>query len=118
LYSVTTARPLSAFAAWGLLAFIAYATITSIQSRPTLPSSSSFEHLAAFAALGLLFSLAYPKHTTLVCVIVFGSAVLLEVMQLLTPDRHARLADALQKLMGGAVGIAGITVARWFGSDR
>ena len=55
-----------------------------------------------FAALGGLFCLAYPKHTVLVCVLVFGSAAMLEVAQLLTPDRHARFADAMQKLAGGA----------------
>jgi hypothetical protein len=44
-------------AAWVLLAFIAYATISPIQDRPSLPMPSSFEHLAAFAVLGALFYL-------------------------------------------------------------
>jgi putative SOS response-associated peptidase YedK len=43
------------FATWGLLAFIAYATISPIQDRPTLPtstsSSSSSARLAAFAGI-------------------------------------------------------------------
>jgi hypothetical protein len=51
-------RKLIAMAAWALLAFIAYATISQIQHRPTLPISSSFERLAAFAVLGALFCLA------------------------------------------------------------
>jgi hypothetical protein len=41
-------------AAWGLLAFIAYATISPIQDRPTWATSTGFEHLAAFAVLGAL----------------------------------------------------------------
>jgi VanZ family protein len=92
-------------AAWGLLAFIAYATISPIQDRPTLPASTSFEHLAAFAILGALFSLAYPQKVVLVCLIVLGSAVLLELLQLLTPDRHGRVPDAIEKIAGGVVGI-------------
>jgi hypothetical protein len=46
---------LKAVAAWALLVLIAFATISPIQYRPTLPISSSFEHLAAFAVLGALF---------------------------------------------------------------
>jgi hypothetical protein len=92
-------------AAWGLLAFIVHATISPIQDRPTLPTSTSFEHLAAFAVLGVLFCLAYPRQIGLVCLIVLGSAVLLEIMQLLTPDRHGRIPDGIEKMAGGAIGI-------------
>jgi hypothetical protein len=49
---------LIAVAAWTLLAFIAYATISPIQARPTLFASPSFERLAAFTVLGALFCLA------------------------------------------------------------
>jgi VanZ family protein len=45
----------------------------------------------------------------LVCLIVIGSAVLLEYAQLLTPDRHGRVEDALEKIAGG---VAGILVGR------
>jgi hypothetical protein len=36
-----------------------------------------------------------------VCLVVLGSAVLPEFAQLLTPDRHARIQDAIEKMMGG-----------------
>ena len=91
--------------AWFSLCFIAYATLAPIQARPTLLALSSLEHLAAFAVLGMLFCLAYPRHTLLVCIIVLGSAVVLEFSQLLTPDRHGRIWDAIHKLVGGAAGI-------------
>jgi VanZ family protein len=114
-------RKIITVAAWALLAFIVYATISPIQDRPTLPTSSSFEHLAAFAVLGALFCLAYPRQIVLVCLIVLGSAVLLEFAQLLTPDRHGRIQDAIEKMAGGAVGIvAGRAIlyfeqaSRWF----
>jgi VanZ family protein len=108
-------------AAWGLLAFVAYATISPIQDRPTLSESTSVEHLAAFAVIGALFSLAYPRQVALVCLIVLGSAVSLEVLQLLTPDRHGRIQDTIEKIAGGAMGIvAGRAIlyfeqaGRWF----
>ncbi len=96
---------LIAVAAWALLALIALATISPIQYRPTLPISSSFEHLAAFAVLGTLFYLAYPRRIVFVCLIVLGSAVVLELLQQLTSDRHGRIPDAIEKIAGGAVGI-------------
>jgi hypothetical protein len=80
-------------AAWMVLAFNAYASISSIQDRPTLPTSFGFDgvdHLAAFAVLGALFYLAYPRQIVFVCLVVLGSAVLLVFAQLLTADRHAR----------------------------
>jgi VanZ family protein len=95
----------TAITAWALLALIAFATLSPIQDRPTLATSSSIEHVAAFAVLGVLFCLAYPRQFTLVCLIVIGSAVLLEYAQLLTPDRHGRVDDALEKVAGGAAGI-------------
>jgi VanZ family protein len=96
---------LVSIAAWGALAFIVFATLSPIRDRPTLSGSASLEHVAAFAVLGILFCLAYPRHTMLVCLVVFGAAVLLELLQLLTPDRHGRMADALEKVLGGAIGI-------------
>ena len=81
-------RKVVELAAWLLLGFIVYGTISPISTRPTLPTPSGFEHLAAFAALGMLFCLSYPRRIILVCLIVFGSAVLLEAAQLLTADRH------------------------------
>src|ERR1700722_14744497 len=92
-------------AAWALLAFIVYATISPIQDRPTLLTSVSLERFGAFLVLGALFCLAYPRQATLACLIVIGSAVPLEFAQLLTVDRHGRVRDAIETMGGGAVGI-------------
>ena len=60
---------------------------------------------------GILFGLAYPRQTFFVCILVLGSAVLLELSQLLTPDRHARVIDVVRKIVGGAIGIAFASLA-------
>jgi hypothetical protein len=52
-----------------------------------------------------LFTVAYPRRLILVLCVVGGSAVILELAQTLTPDRHGTLIDALEKMAGGAIGI-------------
>jgi VanZ family protein len=91
-------------AAWAYLCFIIYATLSPLRDRPTLLTSSSLEHLAAFLVLGALFCLAYPqRRVPILLVVVIGSAVLLELLQLLAPDRHGRILDAIQKIAGGTL---------------
>jgi VanZ family protein len=92
-------------AAWAALCLVAYVTLSPLAQRPTLPTSWHIDHVAAFAVIGGLFCLAYPRSIFAVLVIVLGSAALLEFLQLLTPDRHARTLDAVQKIAGGGVGI-------------
>jgi VanZ family protein len=98
-------QKLLTIAAWTLLALIASVTVSPIRDRPTLHTSASLEHLAAFAVVGVLFCLAYPRRVALVCLIVLGSAALLELAQLLTVDRHGRVQDAVEKMAGGVLGI-------------
>lgn len=110
---------LAIVAAWVAVIAIAYATLTHVGfvyaiyfklapylMGPAMQTYAHFEHVIAFACLGALFGFAYPKRQILVCVIVFGTAALLEIMQTMTPDRHGTWIDALEKMAGGAVGIA------------
>jgi VanZ family protein len=110
-------RTLTAAAAWTSLAFIAYATLSPLNERPEISGLfSHFDRYFGYAVCGGLFGLAYPRRTLLVCLIVFGSAIVLELAQLLTPDRHARVLDALRKLIGGVLGIgfARLMISSWF----
>jgi VanZ family protein len=97
-------------AAWAFLAFIAYATLSPIQARPSV-ANADLEHVAAFAVAGSLFYLAYPRRIFLVCLMVLGGAMLLEYLQTLTPDRHGTLFDASEKIAGGVLGICAARVA-------
>jgi VanZ like family len=91
-------------AGWLALAFIAYATLSPLEDRPVF-AGPQFEHFAAFGLLGFAFARGFPGRTLLVIAIVIGSAFTLEALQLLTPDRHGRLFDALVKTAGGICGI-------------
>ena len=95
---------LSSIVGWLALAFIGYATLSPIVDRPVL-ATPHFEHFAAFALVGFSFGLAYPRRLVLIAFLVLISAFGLEAMQLLTPDRHGRLIDAVIKAVGGICGI-------------
>jgi len=96
---------IAGIAGWLALAFIAYATLSPLEARPVL-AGPQLEHFAAFALVGLALAVAYPGRAVLVVVIVVGAAVGLEALQLLTPDRHGRVIDALVKALGGIFGIS------------
>jgi VanZ family protein len=104
-------RKVLSLISWTYLAFIAFATLSPMSLRPSLIASTEphlvvvAEHVGAFAVLGLLFSLLFPRRLIFICLVVFGSGVLLEFLQYLVPTRDARLSDALEKLGGGTLGI-------------
>jgi hypothetical protein len=89
---------------WLAFAFIAFATLSPMQDRPVL-AGPQFEHFAAFAVLGMALILGYPNRTFWVVAFVIGSAIGLEALQLLTPDRHGNVLDAVFKVSGGICGI-------------
>jgi hypothetical protein len=95
-------------AAWACLALIVFATLSPIAARPSIAGGLSpmVERFGAYAVFGLLLCSAYPRRLTFVCLVVFGSAVALELLQSLIPGRHARALDAIVKLSGGSAGIA------------
>jgi len=104
--------------AWLAIAAIAYATLARVGfvyeiyfkvaplvMHPEMKAYAHFVHVLAFMTLGMLFGCAYPHRLLWVCLLVLGTAILLEVMQTTTPDRHATVMDAAEKMVGGAVGI-------------
>src|SRR6187402_3338715 len=103
-YDAVMFRKILIAAGWAILAVIVFATLSPIGLRPHL-ASVSVERFGAFAAMGLLFGLAYPRHIWLVLSLVVGTALALEAMQRLTPDRHGEIPDALVKFVGGAFGV-------------
>ncbi len=118
-------------AAWVSIAIIAYATLTDVQfvyglyykvspflMRPTMRRYAHVEHVVAFAVFGALFSFAYPKRLLVVCAVVLGSAISLEYLQTLTPDRHGTAVDAFEKMLGGAGGILAAHLLLYFFSKK
>nr|WP_249137254.1 VanZ family protein [Bradyrhizobium tropiciagri] len=78
--------------------------MSPIQDRPTF-FHPQIERFAAFAVMAMAFVLGYPRRTGLIVLFVVFSSFTLEAMQLLTPDRHGRLLDAVVKVAGGLAGV-------------
>jgi hypothetical protein len=118
-------RTLMIGAAWAYFAFIVFTTLSSLGARTELPTSgfedffTVVERFGGYAILGLLFCLAYPGNLSFACILVFGSAVVLELLRDYSPDTGAAYIDFLEKLFGGAAGIfSGILFYRPFVGDR
>lgn len=101
---VSKLKTFGVVAGWLALALIAFVTLSPIQDRPSFLHPQA-ERFAAFAVMGLAFVVGYPRRTALILLFVVFSAFTLEAMQLLTPDRHGRLLDAVVKVAGGVTGI-------------
>jgi lipoprotein signal peptidase len=119
-------RTMALTMAWAFLAVVAYATlmksafvyklyysVAPYLDYPSMGAYGRMEHLVVFAVLGALFSALYPRSAWRVCVLLFLFIAGLEFFQTLTPDRHGTLHDAIEKMIGGAVGVALVKVASW-----
>ena len=113
--------------AWIAAAAVVYATVAPVGApyaiyyklapllgHPSMHKFAAVEHVIVFALLGALIAFAYPNRIIVVCCIIVFSAVLLEWIQTLTPDRHGTILDACEKLGGGLLGIfAAHVTTRW-----
>lgn len=104
--------------AWLLLAGLIFVTLAPINLRPSTPAPTQVERIVALAVLGFVFALAYPRHIFLVALVVLGSTVLLEVLQLVSPSRHGRFVDVAAKLIGAGFGIAAGWLVTWLRQRR
>ena len=96
-------------AAWLSLVAILFVTICPIDLRPHTMTEVGSDRAGAFAVMALLFVSAYPRHWKSIAILLALSAPGLELLQALSPTRHARFDDALVKAAGV---LAGATAAR------
>src|SRR5262249_7313616 len=99
--------------AWACLLFIVIATLGPIGTRPVTGFSVTLERFAAFGVLGSLFTLAYPKQIYAIAMFLVLAVVFLETFQLLSPGRHGRIVDVVEKSAGVLVGIAIVWLSCW-----
>ena len=102
---------LSAFTLF--LAIIVYSTLSPIQLRPNT-GHLHFERMTAYALLAGSLCLAYPRHWERVLLVTVLVAVGLEYAQTFDPGRDGRLPDAVEKIVGGIIGVlVGLGLTRW-----
>lgn len=93
------------------LIFVAFATLSPIDLRPTTELGLGWEHMLAFSVIAALLAYAFPRHIWQVFGLVFVAAIFLEAMQLVVPGRHARLTDLAAKIFGAIVGFVAVRFA-------
>jgi VanZ family protein len=97
--------------AWLALAAIVFVTISPINLRPHDLLPVDVDRAAAFAVMAFLFVIAYPRQWIVCAVLLLIGAGGIEMLQLLSPSRHAHMDDALVKAAGAAIGcLAGWTL--------
>jgi hypothetical protein len=92
------------FLPWLALAAIIFATVSPIRLRPHDFASVDIDRAGAFAVMALLFVLAYPRRWVACAVLLILGAGSIELLQFLSPTRHAHLDDAMVKAAGAAFG--------------
>lgn len=92
-------------AAWSALAAIVFVTVSPVQMRPGDVFSVDADRALAFCLLATSFMVAYPRHAGPVGMLVVAGASLIELLQFLSPSRHARIDDAVVKAIGAAGGM-------------
>jgi len=93
------------------LALIVYATLVKLSGRPALMGHHEaywivvIERFSAYGLLGFLLAFLLPGRLSVACALVVGVAVVLELLQAISPDRDAALFDVFQKASGGMTGV-------------
>jgi hypothetical protein len=105
-------RKLLVLLAWVSLGYVMFVTLSPIGLRPIASHNPAYERFVAYAIVGILFGLAYRGRRFMALGIVVGAAIALEGLQYLTPDRHGRLVDLLEKVSGGLLGVLIAIAAR------
>ncbi len=91
-------------AAWAILAGIIVVTVSPIGWRPGDVLPVDMDRALAFMLVTALFVVAYPRHFIVCAVLLVVGAAAMELLQLLSPTRHAHFDDAAVKAAGAALG--------------
>jgi hypothetical protein len=91
--------------AWISLLAVAVMTLGPADLRPVTIAPPNFERLAAFVVVGIFFGAAYLRNVPILVVALVCAAGLLELVQLLVPNRHATTLAFMFKATGGGMGI-------------
>lgn len=83
---------------------IVAATVSPIATRPTTLLPPEFERAGAFLLLGIVVGVAYPSRLWLSLVVLTAVAISTELLQLIAPERGARVADCMVKVLGSLTG--------------
>ncbi len=99
--------------AWLLAAAVTFFTLGPPRFRPHPILGQDADHSAAFLLVGLAFALAYQQHRRLAMAIAVVMIGVLELLQFVSPGRHARLEDFVVDALAAIAGFALASVLDW-----
>jgi VanZ family protein len=100
--------------AWLLGAAVALATLGPARYRPlNYNLGQDGEHALAFVLIGLAFGLAYTRNRWLTAVLAVVLIGIVEILQLWSPGRHARLEDFAVDALAAVAGLAAAAALDW-----
>jgi VanZ family protein len=94
---------------WVLLSAIVALSITPAEMRPVTIFPHDFEHAAIYFLTGCAFGLVYSANFFNCLAGLSGFTLLVEVIQLWIPGRHARVSDFLVDAFAITAGLVGGT---------
>ena len=98
---------------WTLLFAIAALSFAPPEFRPVTIFPHNLEHVIIYFLAACAFGLAYSDDFVIWLVGLTGFTLVMEIVQLLIPGRHARVSDFLVDAFGVAMGlVGGVTLAR------
>jgi VanZ family protein len=92
--------------AWLLAAVVTFVTLGPARYRPLSNFGQDTEHALAFVLVGLAFGLAYTRYRLLTSAISVVMIGVIEILQIWSPGRHARLEDFVVDALACCVGLA------------
>lgn len=104
--SLMTLRSLFRAAAWAALLVLVAVTISPLGWRPHTVTMVGLDRAAAFVLAGGIFAIAYPRRWISLALFLIAAAFFIEMLQWISPTRHARFSDALVKSLGSIIGLA------------
>jgi VanZ family protein len=99
--------------AWLLAGAVAFFTLGPPSSRPHVMFGQDADHSLAFLLVGLAFAFAYSQHRRLALIVSVVLIGVLELLQLVSPGRHARLEDFVVDALAAIAGFALATALDW-----
>lgn len=91
--------------AWAVLAALVFVTVSPIGLRPHTIMSVGLDRAVAFFLAGAVFAIGYPKRWMSLALFLVAASFAIEILQELSPTRHARFDDAMVKAVGAVAGI-------------
>jgi VanZ family protein len=97
--------------AWLLVILIGVLSVVPAWARPVTGLGHGFEHFAAFFVTGMAFGLGYANRFLVTAFALVLYSGLIEIVQLLVPDRHSRLSDFAIDAAAVAIGVIATATA-------